>query len=193
MSERPLETSVQVTFTFDVPPTASRMQELVGVADRIGATLTAANCIPRPETTTAAKHISAGQFLLWAENLGHKARGIGLTWNSAIREGLVDTDTYTPNTVVDLEKVLARLRAVEADEDYVNARLPDGLGITGWNIFAGLINERLANDPAAPLLLPWDETIHRYFEFNNSRRLVAQKALAEKYRALRHTNRTDKG
>lgn len=73
--------------------------------------------------------------------------------------------THVGNTYdIDLHELLESFREVEAGE----IAMGNSMGKLGWDIFAGLINERIAHDPNHMLVLPFDGTIHPYLKARSS-------------------------
>lgn len=111
------------------------------------------------------------EFREWVNNSGYEtsAKWVSRNWaqylqisNHMASDAMEDdTEGEAAKHTVNLHYILEYIRLLESGE-----RLRYGLGSTGWNLIAAVINERLSDDGTI-LVLPWVPAVHDSLRSSN--------------------------
>ncbi len=130
--------------------------------------------------------ISRGDFISIATERGLSKTHRVQAWRQGIRASRGLTPMYHRDNVpqeqsyLNLVTVLEAFRIIES-----GSVMRYGFGPTYWNLYAQIINERMAISDQVPVLLPWDDELHPHFDSPRAfERLGAAEALTERYQEL---------
>ncbi len=161
--------NLDLMLQFENSPNAKSVEELLGIAYRIGVTGVTAtrreiSSSPNADNAIGLREqkIAAGIALLTrsdfekhARLMNASTRWMGRVWQAGVKLESQHGRVEGIPTQLNLENMVPNIRAAEAGEGY-----PRGVGATAWNIFSAFINERLGTEDEPIIVLPWNNSIH---------------------------------
>ena len=164
--------TLRVCIEFDANNNSREVESLLKRATRLGGEIIELSLTTSLEGSDVVPPylITEREFRAWAvDNHPQSPAWISRNWV----EGLTISNDIERNAkgegghktsadhTINLHNILEYFRSLEE-----GSQLWGGVGKTGWNLFAGIINTRLAQDDL-PVVLPWDDEIHNMLRSDN--------------------------